>query len=375
MMRALNQILWLGIKELRAVFSDTTMVVMILLAFTVMTYMEAVSLPENLNNASVAIADEDRSQLSRQIATAFYPPYFQAVQQIDASQISDGMDRGRFLFALVIPPHFEADLRNNNHPEIQLHIDATAVIQAGLGDGYIQTILQNEVTRYFSRTDETPEEVVNLVLRRAYNPNGTQSWFNAVNAILNYLTMVSIMLTGAALIREREHGTIEHLLVMPLTAIEIALAKIWANGLIIIVVFGLSILLVIEGLMAVPIAGSHLLLFVGTGVFLFSVSAIGILLGTIARTMAQFALLIMMTIMPMMMLSGGMTPIESQPDLVQPVTWLLPSRHYMTFAEAVVFRGGDLSIVWPELAVMAGLGVSFLTSSLLLFKRALASAG
>jgi ABC-2 type transport system permease protein len=209
------------------------------------------------------------------------------------------------------------------------------------------------------------------VLRRAYNPNGSQVWFNALNGILNYLTMVAIMLTGAALIREREHGTIEHLLVMPLTAFQIALAKIWANGLIIISVFALSMLVVFEGLLQVPMVGTHALLLAGTAVYLFAAAAIGIFLGTIARTMAQFALLIMMTIMPMMMLSGGMTPIESQPDIVQPFTWLLPSRHYMAFAEAVVFRGADLSIVWPELLTMACLGAVFLSGSLLAFRRAL----
>ena len=374
-MRALKQIFWLGTKELRAVFTDVTLVGMILFVFSVMTYMDAVSLPENLNNASIAIADEDRSQLSRQIANAFYPPYFQPAQTIDAQEIADGMDQARFLFALVIPPNFEADLRKGHQPELQLHIDATAVMQAGLGDGYIQSILQNEVSRYLARSDVALEQPVTLVLRRAYNANGTQSWFNAINSVMNYLTIVSIMLTGAALIREREHGTIEHLMVMPLTSVEIALAKIWANGLVIIVVFALTMTLLVEGLIGAPMAGSRGLLLAGTGIYLFATSAIGIFLGTIARTMAQFALLIMMTIMPMIMLSGGLSPIESQPPIVQPFTWLLPSRHFKAFADAVVFRGADLSIIWPEMAIMAGLGLVFLIGSLLAFRRSFAMGG
>lgn len=370
-MKALHHIFWLGTKELRTVLMDPVMAGLILFVFTFMVYMDATSLPENVNNASIAIADEDNSQLSRQIANAFYPPYFQTPIPIDADEIGPGLDQARFLFALVIPPDFEAQLRKGSQPEIQLHIDATAVMQAGLGDGYIQAIIQTEVSRYLAGRDPSAGAPVDLVLRRAYNPNGSQVWFNALNGILNYLTMVAIMLTGAALIREREHGTIEHLLVMPLTAFQIALAKIWANGLIIISVFALSMLVVFEGLLQVPMVGTHALLFAGTAVYLFAAAAIGIFLGTIARTMAQFALLIMMTIMPMMMLSGGMTPIESQPDIVQPFTWLLPSRHYMAFAEAVVFRGADLSIVWPELLTMACLGAVFLSGSLLAFRRAL----
>lgn len=370
-MKTLHHIFWLGTKELRAVLTDPVLAGLILFVFTAMVYMDATSLPENVNNASIAIADEDNSQLSRQIANAFYPPYFQAPIPIDASEVGSGLDQARFLFALVIPPDFEAELRKGSQPEMQLHIDATAVMQAGLGDGYIQAIVQTEVDRYLAGRDQSAGAPVDLVLRRAYNPNGSQVWFNAMNGILNYLTMVAIMLTGAALIREREHGTIEHLLVMPLTAFQIALAKIWANGLIIISVFTLSMLVVVEGLLEVPMAGTHSLLLGGTAVYLFAAAAIGIFLGTIARTMAQFALLIMMTIMPMMMLSGGMSPIESQPDIVQPFTWLLPSRHYMAFAEAVVFRGADLSIVWPELATMAGLGAVFLSGCLAAFRRSL----
>ena len=97
----------------------------------------------------------------------------------------------------------------------------------------------------------------------------------------------------------------------------------------------------------------------------------GILLGTMARTMAQFALLVVMAIVPILMLSGGMSPIESQPDYVQPFTWLLPSRHFMEFAQAVVFRGADLSAVWPVLLNMAGLGAVFLSISLVIFRRSI----
>lgn len=184
--------------------------------------------------------------------------------------------------------------------------------------------------------------------------------------------MLIIILTGAALLREREHGTIEHLLVTPLTAFEIALAKVWANGLVIIVAFACSLLFVVEGALHVPIAGSRGLLMLGTTIYVFAAAAIGIFLGTLARTMAQFALLMMMVVMPMMMLSGGMSPVQSQPQWLQYVTWFLPSRHYVSFMQAIVSRGADFTIVWKEFATVLMMGITFLGASLLLFRRSIA---
>ncbi len=141
--------------------------------------------------------------------------------------------------------------------------------------------------------------------------------------------------------------------------------------MIILVAFSLSAVFVVEGMLDVPFAGSKALLIGGTITYLFAAAAIGIFLGTIARTMAQFALLLMMTIIPMIMLSGGLTPIESQPEIIQPVTWFLPSRHYMEFAQAVIFRGAGMDIVWPQFVIVAVLGLIFLLASLALFRRSI----
>ncbi|MBK1636006.1 ABC transporter permease [Rhodovulum adriaticum] len=372
-MQSLLNIFWLGIKELRSVFSDMLLVALIVYSFSFAIYSQANAVSETVHNASVGVVDEDDSTLSRSIRSALMPPYFQTPEQIAAREVDRAMEQDRFMFVLSIPPGFEEDVRAGRQPALQIDIDATAVSQASLGAGYIQSIALAEVNRYAARADVETEYPVVLVNRRAFNPNGTQSWFAAIVSLLDQLSMLTIILTGAALLREREHGTIEHLLVMPLRAVEIALAKVWANGLIILVAFTLSVLIVVEGLMQVPVAGSHLLLIAGTTVYLFAAAAIGIFLGTVARTMAQFSLLIMMTIIPMMMLSGGMTPIESQPAAIQPFTWFLPSRHYMAFAQAVVFRGAGFEIVWPQFLTVAGLGWVFLAASLALFRRSVST--
>ncbi|WP_334147193.1 ABC transporter permease [Hyphomicrobium sp.] len=372
MLRTLANIFWLGNKELRSVFSDVLMVAFIVWSFTFSIAERATGMGDTVNNASIAIVDEDRTALSRRLGNALYPPYFKRPDLIEADAIDRAMDQSRYMFVVVIPPRFEADLRQGRQPKLQLNIDATAVMQAGIGAGYIQNILTTEITRYLDRADQPSSSPVSVVQRRAFNPNGTQKWFAAIVALLDQLSMLTIVLTGAALLREREHGTIEHLLVLPLNAFEIAMAKVWANGLIILVAFTLSMVFVVGGVLDIPMAGSKILLLSGTMIYLFAAAAIGIFLGTIARTMAQFALLMMMTIMAMMMLSGGMSPIESQPAVIQPFTWLLPSRHYMAFAQAVVFRGAGIDIIWPEFITVAGLGFVFFAASLVLFRRSIA---
>lgn len=371
-MRSLANIFWLGTKELRSVFADTLLVAFIIWSFTFSITQRATGIGETVNNASIAVVDEDRSALSRRLSNVLYPPYFKRPDLIEAVGVDRAMDQSHYMFVIVIPPRFEAELRQGRRPEIQLNIDATAVMQAALGAGYIQNILTTEIAAYAKRSDEQVSAPVSIVTRRAFNANGTVKWFTAIVALLDQLSMLTIVLTGAALLRERERGTIEHLLVMPLSSFEIAMAKVWANGLVIFVAFTLSMIFIVGGVLDVPMAGSRPLLLAGTAIYLFAAAAIGIFLGTISRTMAQFALLMLMTVMPMMMLSGGVSPIESQPAAVQPLTWLLPSRHYMAFAQAVVFRGAGADIVWPQFLTVAGLGSVFFAASLMLFRRSIA---
>ena len=345
------------------------MVIFIIWSFGFSIYSQATGTGETIHNAAIAIVDEDHSMLSRSIGQLFTAPYFKPAESMYAGAIDAAMDQGRYTFILVIPPGFERDVRAGREASVQLNIDATAVQQAALGAAYIQSMVTTEVERYAGATGENPNREQGLVLRRAFNPNGTQSWFRSIVALGDQLSLLTIVLTGAALLREREHGTLEHLLVMPLTAFEIAVAKVWANGLVIFVSFTLSMLIVVEGILDVPIAGSRGLLLAGTGIYLFAAAAIGIFLGTVARTMAQFALLMLLTVMPMMVLSGGMTPVESQPDWLQSVTWFLPSRHYISFMQAIVYRGADLSVVGADLLTMTVMGLVFLWASIRLFRK------
>ena len=370
-MGALSKIFWLGTKEVRSLLRDTVMIALIIWAFGPGLLTRATGHAESVNNASVAFVDEDHSALSRSLMDALTPPYFQTPVAIEPYELDRAIDQSRYTFVVAIPPNFESDIRRGLQPEIQLNVDATAVIQAATGSSYIQEILMQQVAIFAQRSDPISVSAVDLITRRAFNPNGVQAWFESVVALLDQISILTIALTGAALLREREHGTIEHLLVMPLTSFEIATSKVLASGLVIMAAFAISMGVVVEYAIGVPIAGSRALLFLGTFVYLFSAAAVGIFLGTVARTMAQFALLMLLTIMPMMMLSGGMTPIESQPAWLQPITQLLPSRHYMAFSQAIVFRGAGFEAVRDEFLAMAGLGVAFFGLSLILFRRSI----
>ena len=370
-MRRLTNIYWLSGKELKSVLGDPVMVILIMWSFVVAVLLEASGAGDTVYNAAIAILDEDNSTLTRHLAGALGPPWFQLPVMITPDQVMPEMDAGRIMFVLNFPPDFEADVIRGLSPVVQLDVDATAVSQAQLGTDYIANILQAETRAFLAGSPLGPEPPITLELRQAFNPNANPVWFKSVSSLLNQLSLLTIALTGAAMLREREMGTIEHLMVMPLTPIEIALSKVSANIVVVLVAFTLSLMFVVQGLLKVPVVGSIPLLLFGTATYLAAAAAIGMLMGTLARSMAQFALLVIMVIIPIIMLSGGMGAIESQPDVVRKLTNILPSRHFLAFAKAVVFRGAGIDTVWPQLALMAGLGTAFFAASLALFRRSM----
>jgi ABC-2 type transport system permease protein len=371
-MERLANIFHLGLKELRSLQRDIALVLLIVWAFSLGIYSAATSMPESLHHASIAVVDEDRSQLSERLIQAFQPPYFRTPQRIDLSQMDRGMDAGRYTFTLNIPPDFQRDVLAGRSPAIQLNVDATQVSQAFTGAGYIQNIGINEVAEFVRRYRADLPQQAGLAVRVAFNPNLTRTWFGSVMEVINQITMLSIILTGAALIREREHGTIEHLLVMPVTPLEIMLAKVWSMGLVVLVATTLSLLLVVQGWLQVPIQGSLALFLGGAAMHLFATTSMGIFFGTVARSMPQLGLLIIIVLIPLEILSGGTTPRESMPELVQRIMLVAPTTHFVDLAQAILYRGAGLSIVWPQLLAIAGIGTLFFLGAMTRFRKALA---
>ena len=367
-MRKVANIYWLGIKELRSFLHDFVLLGLVIYAFSLAVIMQGRSNSQELHNASIGIVDEDHSELSRRIAHAFVPPYFQLPQLIAERDIVPLMNRGRYTFVVDIPPNFQRDVLGGRRPALQINVDATAMVQAGLGSGYAQQIITTEIADFLSHSEGVPLSSVNLDVRIAFNPNITTAWFSSVMGIINNVTMLAIILAGAALVREREHGTMDHLLVMPLTPFEIAMSKVWANGLVITVAVGLSLYIVVRTILGIPIAGSIPLFMVGVVIYLFFATAIGIFLGTVARSMPQLGLLFMLVYLPMNMLSGSNTPLESMPPWLATVMQASPSTHFVLFAQSILYRGAGIDVVWPQFLVVALIGGLFFGLAILRFR-------
>ncbi|HAS83610.1 MAG TPA: hypothetical protein DCS43_13310 [Verrucomicrobia bacterium] len=359
----------LGIKEMWSLVRDPMMLVLIVYTFTVSIYVAATAMPESLHNAPIAIVDEDGSSLSARIIASFYPPHFKTPIIISLAEVDAGMDRGEYTFALNIPPNFQRDVLAGNAPAIQLNIDATLMSQAFTGNSYIQQIITSEVNEFVQRYRSTAVPPVGLALRMRFNPNLEKSWFGSLMEIINNVTMLSIILTGAALIREREHGTIEHLLVMPVTPAEIMLAKVWSMGLVVLVAALVALVFVVQGLLQVPVHGSVALFMLAAALHLFATTSMGIFLATLARSMPQFGMLLVLVLLPLQLLSGGVTPRESMPELVQNLMLAAPTTHFVSAGQAILYRGAGIDVVWPQFLLILAIGSLLFFASLMRFRK------
>ena len=354
----LQNIYQLGCKELWSLWRDPVMLILIIYTFTVAIYTAATAMTDSLNMAPIAMVDEDRSALSERITSAFYPPYF-IPQTTELNNMDAGMDAGEFTFALNIPVNFQEDVLSGKDASIQVNVDATRMSQAMTGAGYVQQIVQSEVNEYVLRHREVSSLPVELEMRARFNPLLDQKWFGSVMEIINNVAMLSIILTGAALIREREHGTVEHLMVMPVTVFEIMMAKVWSMSLVVLLAAFMGLKLVVQMALQVPIEGNLWLFFFGAVLTLFATTSMGIYLATMSKSMPQFGLLMMLILIPMEMLSGGMTPRESMPEFLQYLMLIAPTTHFVELAQAILYRGAGLNVVWPAFLWLIGIALVF----------------
>ncbi|WP_144175685.1 ABC transporter permease [Pseudomonas sp. Kh13] len=370
-MSRLNHTLRLGLKELTSLRHDSVLLLFLLYAFSVAIYMPAAGSVIGVHNASVAMVDEDHSLLSRKLGEALQPPEFQPAVPLAPQRLDQAMDSGQYTFVINVPVNFQSDLLAGRSPELQINVDATAMSQAFMGAGYIGRIFERELLDYSQRSNT--QSPVEINAKALFNPNLEGGWFLAVIQIVNNITILAIILTGTALLREREHGTLDHLLVLPLTALEIMLAKIASNALVVVICTWISLVVVVEGALGVPLSGSMGLFLAVTGLYLFASTALGIFLATLARSTPQFGLLAIPVIIPMLLLSGGSTPLDSMPQWLQWVMQGSPSTHFVSLGAAILFRDAGWTVVWPDILALAVIGLVFFGVALARFRRSLAS--
>ncbi len=373
-MRNAWHIVYLGVKELISLARDPVLLFLIAYAFSFAVYTPSKSAVMDLVNGSIAVVNQDDSMAARAVKDAMLPPLFLPAKDIDFSDINRAMDSGRYTFVVNLPQKFQQDLERNAQPSVEIVTDATAMSQAGRGPGYIQRIIASTVTPFWSeRNNRNNAPLTFLETRARFNPNMEQGWFVAINQIINNISVLAIFLSGAAVLREREHGNLEHLLVMPLHPYELMFAKIWANGLVVVLAAMASLFLVVKGALGVPVTGSPLLFLAGLCVYLFSVTALGIMLATLVRSMPQFGLLAFPVFIVMNLLSGGQTPLESMPIFIQKLMQFVPSTHFVAFSQAVLFRDASVAMVWPDIAKMMAIGVAYTIFTLSRFRKMLAA--
>jgi ABC-2 type transport system permease protein len=371
---SLSNIFRLGVKELYGLGTDPVLLFMIIFVFTFAVFAQSTGAKFEVDHASVGVVDEDQSELSRRIGAALLPPYFKPAVEIGADQIDPNMNAGRLTFVVEIPPKFEHDALAGRKPTVQINVDATAMSSAGNGGVYIQNIILQEALSYVRRAEgevsrlDTP---VVVTVRTMFNPNLRSEWFNSAMAIVQHITMLAIVLTGAALIREREHGTVEHLLVMPVRPAEIMLSKMWANGAVIVVCACVSLWFVVHKIIGTPLTGPMPVFVAGLVIYELSVGALGIMLATFAVTMGQFGLLFIPVLMILELLSGSTTPTETIPIWLREVMQFTPTPHFVTFAQNVLQRGAGLDVVWPQLCILTGMTTVYFGVSMVRFKLTL----
>ncbi len=374
-MTALKNIYFLTLKELRVLLGDRVLVGLIIFMFTAMLFSSAEN-STGVRNAPVGYIDRDQSTLSRQIIAGLLSPYFRPPEPVEPAAAEVAMDKGDYVFILEFPPHFERDVLAGRRPAVQLLIDATAMTQAGVGAGYIEQIFTAELLKFLQLPKQEDFAPFRPVLRLHYNQNYEDRYFLPVMDIITVSLVMGFLLVGSAVIREREHGTIEHLLVMPLTAREIMLAKILANSLVVLTAAMLSLWFVVHLAIGAPIYADTMPLYaVGMASFLFALASLAIMLATIAPTMQQFGLLMLPLFMVLLLFSGSQTPRHGMPPWVQWLSEYWPTTQFAYFSKKVLFRRAELALVWPELAVLTGTGLLFLRLALSRFRRMLEQQG
>ncbi|HBO0123661.1 TPA: ABC transporter permease [Pseudomonas aeruginosa] len=365
-MKGVLRIFYLGIKEFTCLRRDYILVCFLIYTFSLDIYMPAAGSVIGVQHASIAIIDEDQTQTSRFIVNSFHEPIFQKPVIVKLSESLDLQDAGIYTFIIHIPHNFESDLLANKKPELLINVDATAMSQAFIGAAYIQEIILKAVNL---KTNTNLDQPINMVTRTLFNDNLQASWFLAITQIAYNITIMGILLTGTALLREREHGTIDHLLVLPLKPQEIILSKVWSNTVVIIGFTWLSIEIIVKVFLDIPLPGSIPIFLLATALYLFACTTIGILLATFSRSTPQFGLLAIPVVIPMLLLSGGTTPIENMPSWLQAALQLSPTTHFIELSISILLRDTDISLILDRFLAITTIGVGVFIAASYRFRR------
>lgn len=376
----LRRIAMLTQKDLKQLVRDTPLLVFVVYVFTLDIYVAGVGMTGELLNARIMVHDNDRSQASRDLIYRFTPPYFSyAGEDIRPAHGMDQLDRGKSMMVLEIPERFDETLRKGEETaRLQLQVDASNVTLGYLAPSYVERIIGRFSEEYVRTGRVAPVASGGMPLplasidnrtRVAYNTNLDGHWFNAVAQWLTMMTVLAVLLPAAGFVREKERGTIEQLLVSPVTPMQVMLSKVFATTVLIVTGSAVSLYGIMQPLINVPFRGSALLFFTLNALYAFNVAGLGLLMATFVRKQAQVGMLTILIAAPMTMLSGTWTAPEAMPPwLASLVNWS-PLYHFIECSYGIIFRGAGLDVLWPSVLALVGLGGAWFGMCIWRFRR------
>ncbi|HSA85354.1 MAG TPA: ABC transporter permease [Nitrospira sp.] len=363
-------------KEMIQLFRDLPIVLFLTYSFTLAILISGNGLRSQLHNASLVVYDADHSSASRDLIHRFHQPYFRLIGEV--SHPDEGlrrMDRGTAMAILEIPPRFQEQLAAGEPTAVQLLVDTTNAPQGLSAAGYAGRIVaQFGQDISATRVGGLPQGLSSLPIitsehRVWYNPDQNEAWFESISGLLRTITIFSILLPATAMAREKERGTVEQLLVSPLTPSLIMLPKVLAMTIVILGATAVALFGVMQPAFGVPVRGSVILLFSLTALFTFTTAGMGLFASTITRNQAQVGLLTLLIVAPMLMLSGITTPMEALPDWVNILMLLSPLRYFIEIAYGILLKGAGLDVLWSQALAMAALGGILFTFGTWRFRR------
>lgn len=349
-------------KELLQFSRDLPIGFLLLYSFTLAVYIAGNGISSQLHNASMLVQDNDHSFSSRELIHKFRAPFFRLDGEIDGPQEGlRSLDRGQAMAVLEIPPRFHEQLTTGEPTAVQLLVDTTNAAQGLSVASYaVRIVAQFEQDTVLARLGGT-ESSQNLPIlvsdhRVWYNPEQKDTWFESVSHLLRQITIFAILLPAAALVREKERGTVEQLLVSPLTPFQIMLPKVLAMTVVILCATAVALFGIMRPAFGVPVRGSMALFFVCTALFVFSTAGMGLAAATVTRNQAQVGMLTLLIVAPMMLLSGLVAPMEALPAWTRYLMALSPLRYFIDIANGILLKGSDLTVLWDSVLAMVLLG-------------------
>jgi len=363
-----GRLLAMLLKEFRQLAADWPIVLIILWGFFGGVYLSGHAGAVDLNNYPVVVLDLSHSMESRELVSRLRPPNFKIVATVQSDrEVVEHLDSARASLAVIIPPGFARDVQESRG-RFQVICDGTQAQMATLAAAYVAQIAGQYGVQLLERRIGSAADQLALLpqvdarMRVEFNPSIEVAWFSSLFELFNMITMTSLLLTAAALVREKEHGTLEQLLVSPLRPAELFAAKIIPSVIVVLVLSPLSLYAIVHGLHGTPLRGSVLLFYAVTILFVFSIASLGLALAVIARNLPQAMMLMLLTLWPMMFLSGAMSPPESMTAWLKALSFISPMRYFLDLGFQVLFKGNGLAYVWHDV-----LGIVILGSGLFVF--------